>query len=375
MRAPIVTALVAAWVGVLLAALLRAEPTPADVIDAASAGCPPDLPQPAVFVYWLCTFIAFAPMSAAMPLVNAAARLIGPSTLSRDWDEGDRTRAEHIMRRAFDACDSLHDAEGKPLAPRLGMPRVGAAAFAGGGHKVTGYFGQLYYLAQHDLLANDTQLYGCSTGAPIAAMLAPSLRLSAEARVAAVRAVCASVVQGELEMGANARRIALAGRAWEMWPRLLRIFRAHLPTGADGVRALDGQLHIALTRPFAPAPSWLVSSFADVDELLHALTASGTIPFNIVDRPFVRFRSHAVVDGGYANLAPTPRAERFGGRPVARIVNQHAADFWTENSLLAHLLDQLRIGMPLWRDDDFVADIANGYRSMHEQLLDGAFAS
>ena len=94
------------------------------------------------------------------------------------------------------------------------------------------------------------------------------------------------------------------------------------------------------------------------------------IPFNIIDRPFLRVREHAVGDGGYGNLKPRPSEAFVGGRPVVVCYNDQPAAMWTDNpnSILAAIYGAMRIGMPLTHDKEFVIDIANGYRAMHDIL-------
>ncbi|KAJ1640505.1 hypothetical protein T492DRAFT_928429 [Pavlovales sp. CCMP2436] len=360
---------VVALVAALAAPLFKVDPLGADELLREAAHCPADIKQPYVFLYWFATYLAFAPMSLAIDAVRGVLRAVEPDSLTAEFHAADAVRASRIVRLALDACDAaLEDASSEALRPPAGTPPMGAVSLAGGGHKVTQYFGQWYYLQRHQLLRNDTKLLGCSTGAPLAAMLAPSLdETDPEAQLRTLKAVAQTVISLELQLWANQRTL-LKGRMHDWWPHMLENFKPHLPSDRAATLKMRGRLYVALTRPFSPAPSWLFTDFDEPSELLHALSLSGAIPFNIIDRPFLSFRGHAVIDGGFANLKPQPSEESVGGRPVVVAYNNNAAAVWTENPLLAALYGAARIGAPLALDHEFVADITNGYRDMHRIL-------
>jgi hypothetical protein len=335
---------------------------------AEAAHCPPDLTQPALFAYWALAEIAFAPLGFSLDVVGALARNFAPASIATDWTPGDEARAARIVEASLSACDALRGNDGERLRPPAGTPPMGAVSLAGGGHKVTQYFGQWYYLLTNGLLDERTQLFGCSTGAPIAAMLVLSASKPRDEALRTLREVARTVIKLELETSANELRLFVGGRAFELWPRCARQLAKHLPADDEGARALRGKLHVALTRPFSPAPSWLFSDWQSAAELKAALSAGGLIPYHLQDLPFVSLRQHAIVDGGFANLKPKPLEASVGGRPVVVAYNDQAAAIWTRQPLLAALYSAWRITSPLKRDDDFVADIRNGYLEMHRTL-------
>lgn len=185
-----------------------------------------------------------------------------------------------------------------------------ALTFSGGVNVSLQYFGQLYFLKKHRLINESTKFYGCSTGAPNAALAV------VVADSASDQAQSGSPLFSAVQRMVSAHRV-LKKQAWRML--YMGPFYVVLLTNAvmdslaellkeHGAPPVFGRLQIALCKPLSWEPLWMFTDFKDVGELRDVLMASQLWPFLHQGTPWVWIRGKLIVDGGFTNLTPVPRA-------------------------------------------------------------------